>query len=206
MEIEAKYRVEQPKIFGELLTLKSIGRFQLEPDTSDELQHNTYLDTPSGHFRAQRYGLRVRDLGARRIVTLKGETRVASDVHERDEWEVEIGSADRPEQWPPGEVRDRVLALAAGEELVPILTVQTRRRHIYASYDGRRFAEISLDDGVITAGGREEPFCELEIELLRGSPRSDFDELITLLRKQFTLLPEERSKLARGLALLDRAM
>jgi inorganic triphosphatase YgiF len=91
----------------------------------------------------------------------------------------------------------------AGAPPLPILTIRTLRRHIYASRDSVDIAEISLDDGIIRAGGREEHFRELEIELLGEVARADLDALVALLRERYPLAPEERSKLARGLALLD---
>jgi inorganic triphosphatase YgiF len=203
MEIEAKYRVAGTGIFQEVLGLGSIGPFQLTPDDQIEAQHNTYFDTTDGQLRAQRYGLRIRDLGNRRIATLKGEARINDGLFERDEWEAEIGDDDRPEHWPAGELRDRVLALVGSGPLVPLLTIDVQRRHVYAAHAGARFAEVSLDQGTILAGGRTEPICELEIELLKGGDRADFEALTRLLRERFNLQPDNRSKLARGLALLS---
>jgi inorganic triphosphatase YgiF len=204
MEIEAKYRVDDQRIFDDLLSLTSLGPFRLAPAPDPEDQRNTYFDTVDGRLRAMRHGLRVRDLGARRIATLKSDTRVVDGVHERGEWEVEIGADDRPESWPPSEARERALALLGGAPVVPILTIHTLRRHIYASRDGEDVAEISLDDGLISAGGREEQLRELEVELRGPAMRADLDELVALLRERYPLVLEERSKLARGLALLDR--
>jgi inorganic triphosphatase YgiF len=204
MEIEAKYRVDDQHTFDDLLSLTRLGSFQLTPAPNPEDQRNTYFDTADGQLRAARYGLRVRDLGARRIATLKSDARVADGVYEREEWEVAIGDDDRPESWPPGEVRERTLALLGGAPLSPILTIHTLRRHIHASRDGAAIAEISLDEGLISAGGREERLRELEIELVGSATRADLDELAALLRERYTLVPEGHSKLARGLALLDR--
>jgi inorganic triphosphatase YgiF len=204
MEIEAKFRVDDERTFADLLSLTAIGPFRLAPALDPEDQRNTYFDTADGRLRAARYGLRVRDLGTRRIATLKGDARVEGGVYERDEWEVAIGDDDRPESWPPSEARDRALALLAGAPLLPILTIRTLRRHIYVSRAGADVAEISLDDGTISAGGREQRFRELEIELLGETARADLDALVALLRERYALAPEERSKLARGLALLDR--
>src|SRR5262245_31819748 len=146
MEIEAKYRVDDQHTFDDLLSLGALGPFHLAPAPDPEDQHNTYFDTPDGRLRAGHYGLRVRDLGAQRIATLKGESRVEGGVHERDEWEVAIGEDDRPETWPASEARDRTLELLAGEPLIAILTIRTLRRHIYASRAGVDVAEISLDE------------------------------------------------------------
>src|ERR1700752_3138336 len=164
MEIEAKFRVDDDQTFPRLLELDAIGPFRLtaEPDAED--QRNVYLDTVDRRVRAGRYGLRVRDLGDRRIATLKGAARVQDGTYERDEWEVELGDDDRPAAWPASEARDRVLALLEGAELQPILTIHTRRRHIFASRGADRVAELSLDEGTIRAGGREQHFRELEIE------------------------------------------
>jgi inorganic triphosphatase YgiF len=204
MEIEAKFLVEDERTFAELLRLASVGPFQLLAAESPEDQHNVYFDTADGRLRASRHGLRVRDLGDRRIATLKGGAKIDDGVYERDEWEVEVGADDRPATWPAGEVRDRVLSLLDGAELLPILTIRTLRKHIIAERAGGHVAELSLDEGTISANGREQRFRELEIELLDGGARADFAELVALLRARFTLVPEERSKLARGLALLDQ--
>jgi inorganic triphosphatase YgiF len=205
METEAKFRVEDDETFPRLMDLEAIGPFRLAAEPHVEDQRNVYFDTADRRLRAGQYGLRVRDLGDRRIATLKGAAQAKDGMYERDEWEVEIGDDDRPAAWPPSEARDRVLALLGGAVLQPILTIHTQRRHIFATREDARVAELSLDEGTISAGGREAYFRELEIELLKTGTRADLDELVARLRARFTLIPEERSKLARGLALLDAA-
>ena len=76
------------------------------------------------------------------------------------------------------------------------------RRHIYVAHGDADIAEISLDEGMISAGGREQPFREIEIELLGQATRADLDAIIELLGARFPLIPEEQSKLGRGMALL----
>jgi inorganic triphosphatase YgiF len=205
MEIEAKFRVDDEQTFSQLLALDAIGPFKLiaEPDAED--QRNVYFDTADRRLRAGQYGLRVRDLGSRRIATLKGAAQARAGMYERDEWEVEIGDDDNPAAWPAGAARDRTLALLDGAEPLPILAIRTHRMHIIALRNNTRVAELSLDTGTIDAGGRTARFRELEIELLKTGTRADLDELVALLRARFTLIPEDRSKLARGLALLDAA-
>jgi inorganic triphosphatase YgiF len=205
METEAKFRVEDDETFPRLMDLEAIGPFRLAAEPHVEDQRNVYFDTADRRLRAGQYGLRVRDLGDRRIATLKGAAQAKDGMYERDEWEVEIGDDDRPAAWPPSEARDRVLALLGGAVLQPILTIHTQRRHIFATREDARVAELSLDEGTISAGGREAHFRELEIELLKTGARADLDALVALLRQRFTLIPEDRSKLARGLALLDAA-
>jgi triphosphatase len=205
MEIEAKFRVDDEQTFPQLRALDAIGPFELiaEPDAED--QRNVYFDTADQRLRAGQYGLRVRDLGSRRIATLKGAAKARDGMYERDEWEIEIGDDDLPSAWPASAARDRTLALLDGAELLPILAIRTRRLHVIALRNGTRVAELSLDTGAIEAGGREQSFRELEIELLKTGMRADLDELVARLRARFRLIPEDRSKLARGLALLDAA-
>jgi len=203
MEIEAKFRVDDEQTFSQLLALDAIGPFELIAESDAEDQRNIYFDTADRRLRAGQYGLRVRDLGSRRIATLKGAAKARDGMHERDEWEVEIGDDDHPSAWPASAARDRTLALADGAELLPLLAIRTRRLHVIALRNGTRVAELSLDTGAIEAGGREQRFRELEIELLKTGTRADLDELVARLRARFTLIPEDRSKLARGLALLD---
>jgi len=205
LEIEAKFRVDDDRVFPQLLGLTTIEPFRLVPSPATEEQRNRYFDTADGPLRNQRYGLRIRDLGDRRIATLKGGASAREGMYERDEWEVEVGDDDRPEAWPAGETRDRVLALLDDAALQEILTIRTTRRHIYAARDDLRVAEISLDQGTISAGGLTEDFRELEIELLDDGARADFDTLVAQLRQRFPLVPEDHSKLERGLALLDRS-
>jgi len=203
MEIEAKFRVDDDQTFAQLLALDAIGPFELEAEPAAEDQRNVYFDTADRRLRAGQYGLRVRDLGSRRVATLKGAAQARDGMYERDEWEVDIGDDDSPAAWPASVARDRTLALLGGADPLPILSIHTHRLHIIALRDGTRVAELSLDTGTIDAGGRTADFRELEIELLKGGARADLDELVALLRARFTLTPEDRSKLARGLALLD---
>src|SRR5215212_3898821 len=167
MEIEAKFRVDDEQTFPQLLALETIGPFKLvvEPDAED--QRNVYFDTADRRLRARQYGLRVRDLGNRRIATLKGAAKARDGMYERDEWEIEIGDDDNPAAWPASEARDRTLALLDGATPLPILSICTRRLHMLALRGGARVAELSLDTGTIDAGGRAASFRELEIELLQ---------------------------------------
>lgn len=204
MEIEAKFRVEDSTLFPALLRLAAIGPFRLVPARQAEDQRNVYFDTADRRLRQGQYGLRVRHLADRRIATLKGAAQVRDGMYERSEWETEV-AGDDPRSWPAGDVRDRVLTLIGDAALAPTLSIHTRRQHIYAERREQRVAELSLDEGNIDAGGLAQHFRELEIELIGAGTRSDLDELVQLLRDRFALVPEDQSKLARGLALLDQA-
>lgn len=205
MEIEAKYTLAGASALAAIAGLRALGPYRLEPAPAPEGQRNTYFDTADMRLAARRAGLRVRELEGRRIATVKTAGQVRDGLHERGEWEVELGpeaGGARPEQWPESEARTLAIELTGGAALLPIVRVRTLRRNLYVFRGEALAAELSLDDGAIEAGGRELPFCELEIELRPGGYRADLAALAELLGRHTALAPEDRSKLARGLELL----
>ncbi|MDZ4719836.1 MAG: CYTH domain-containing protein [Roseiflexaceae bacterium] len=203
-EIEAKYAVADPRLFMDLLALSGIGPFTLAPDPEPIDQINTYFDTPDRRLRAARYGFRIRLAQGMAIATLKGPATIQDDIHTRSEWEAELTS-EKPDDLPFGELRDRLLALTAQQPLLPTLSIRTNRHIIIAIRERQPIAEIALDDYVITAGSHQQRNYELELELLRTGQPDDLKELASLLHARYALVAESRSKLERGLALLEGA-
>lgn len=205
MEIEAKYTIDDPTAFKRLLALRQLGDYELQPAAAAEQQRNTYYDTADGRLRRRRYGLRIREVGDSSIATLKGESNVSSGLHERSEWEVPATSPD-PQTWPEGAARHTALALL-GEQarLVPLLSINTERHTIIARRDQLAVIEISLDAGTFEVPGRSHPFRELELELLPDGEYADLAALAELISQQVALQAENRSKLERGMALLEAA-
>lgn len=201
-EVEAKF-LPDAQAWHTLPSLTTIGAFDLDSSPPLEVQRNRYFDSANFVLRQQHYGLRIREIGARRVATLKGPTAFVDGVHRRAEWEVDIGPDDAITSWPAGEVRDRALALLAGAAVAEILTIATNRRRIIARHAGVLVAEIALDDARIDAGGRSEQFHEIEAELLPGAALAQFEALIAALRIRFTLQPSAVTKLARGMQLLN---
>jgi len=205
MEIEAKFRVVNRMVFTSLRQLTTLGPFYLVHTPGTEHQHNTYFDTADRRLTANRTTLRVRDLGSRRIATVKRSLSTQAGIHTREEWEVDLDAGEHPADWPASAARDRALAALDGAAIFPLMTIRTRRQYSYAIRADTRVAEISLDEGAIMAGGRTIGFRELEVELLAQGMRADLDALVDHLQARFALIPESRGKKKRGLALLDQA-
>ncbi len=201
MEIEKKFRVEDAASFARLDDLKMLGSYTLRHISQPEQQHNTYYDTADRLLEASRHGLRIRQIDGRCIATLKGPGESAGGLFRRGEWEVEACDA-HPSTWPESEARTQALKLLGDAPLLPLLTIQTQRRHIMAARDNEEVAELSLDEGTIYSGGQSERFCELEIELLPAGSERDLEALEAALHEHLLLIPEHRSKLERGLSLL----
>lgn len=200
MEIEAKYRVSAADL-DVAAGLRALGPYTLEPAPEPEHQENTYFDTADGRLAAARHGLRVRRIGSRSLITLKGPASLdAGAVHRRAEHEFPGASPD-PVTWPPGAPRELALALTGGAPLFPTVAVSTERRILHVERGGVQVAELCLDRGVLRGGRRERPFVELEIELLAGGDASDLAGIAAELAHYMTLVPEPRSKLMRATAL-----
>jgi triphosphatase len=133
------------------------------------------------------------------VVTLKGPGTVAGGVHEREE--LELPTAEyMPAGWP-GEIRERLQQLIGTPALEPLLEVANHRRTWPLLRGAQVIGEVALDAGTISVGGRSEPMHELEIEL-KGGTRADLDALSALAQRALPAQPEDRSKFARGLALV----
>lgn len=200
MEVEAKYIISAGDM-EVVAALRQLGPYTLHAEPEPERQQNRYFDTPDRRLAQARYGLRLRDVGGRMLVTLKGPAEVVHGLHRRAEYEFSHADPD-PRTWPAGPARELALALIGKASLLPTVTILTERTILFAHYQGRVVAEICLDNGIIQAPSRAEPFNELEIELLPDGSEADLSALADALRAFVDLCPESRSKLQRGLALL----
>ena len=200
MEIEAKYRVSAEDL-DSVASLRQLGDYALSPALAPEQQENTYYDTDDHRLTTARYGLRVRRVGARTLITLKGPADVRADaVHRRAEFEFPGNDPD-PTHWAPGVARDLALALTGGAALAPKATVLTERHILHVTLHGSLVAEICLDQGLLRREGHEQPFAEVEIELLPGGTTADLSALTGALQEHVQLVPELRTKLQRALEL-----
>ena len=62
--------------------------------------------------------------------------------------------------------------------------------------------ELALDQGILFAGETEIPLCEIEVELKSG-PEAAAESFAAELAETFGLVPEEKSKFRRALALAE---
>lgn len=177
-------------------TLEQIGALkEAFPNLTSIDMESNYYDTPDAKLGQKHWTLRRRYENGVSICTVK--TPAANGG--RGEWEVRC---DRIEDAIP-----ELCKLGAPQELVE-LTAEG-----IVDICGARFtrlagpidfvyctAELALDQGVLTGGGRETPLMEVELELKSGSEAALIIFAETLAEK-FQLLPESRSKYSRALSL-----
>lgn len=158
----------------------------------------TYYDTPSGALSARRYTLRLRRENQRAVCTLKTPGAGAF----RGEWEVDCGEITQSV--------DKLCKLGAPEELsqlvqeglTPVCGAAFTRRAIAVELADAQ-VEVALDSGVLTGGGREEPFWEVEVELKSGSAAAA-QAYACQLAADFGLTEEKKSKFRRALDLAKK--
>jgi triphosphatase len=162
-------------------------------------QRDTFFDSRDLALGRSRHAVRLREGGATPLVTLKGPGVVRDGVHQREE--LELATMSRAPQGWPESIRERIARLIGAEALHPIFAIENHRRVWPLVRDGVTLGEIALDEGRIIVGDQQQPLHELEIELKGGTP-DDLATIRRLVERALPARPENRSKFARGLALL----
>jgi inorganic triphosphatase YgiF len=141
----------------------------------------------------------VRSVGDRFIQTVKS-LDTAAGLFERGEWECDV---DGPEP-DPARLASTPLEEIDTDRLQPVVRTQVDRRACRLKQPGAEI-EVDVDDGLLTASGRQLPVHEIEIELLRGKASA----AVSLARKIAAQVPVKLgvlSKAERGFALADGAI
>ena len=154
-----------------------------------------YFDTPDGALSAKRMTLRLRKENGTAVCTLK----TPAGAFGRGEWEVLCDDiqAAVPLLLQGGCPEELEALTAAG--ISPVCGARFTRLARMVDLPGGR-VELALDQGVLTGGGRESPFCELEVEHKEG-PEAATEAFARQLAARFRLQPEEKSKFRRAMDL-----
>lgn len=156
----------------------------------------TYYDTKDGALSMRKWTLRHRQEGSDQVCTLKTP---GCDGITRGEWECncqQITDAIVPLARASG--LSQLIALTEGG-LIATCGAKFQRIAIPVQI-GESSAEIALDQGVLTGGGRSIPLCECEVELKSGN-REDILTFAADLAEKYHLKQELRSKFGRAKAL-----
>ena len=185
-EFELKYAATE----AELALLRS--RY---PQLTPIAMETTYYDTPAGTLGKLHWTLRRRTENGKSVCTLKTPLPDGS----RGEWETEntdlaAGVRQLCAMGAPKEILDYVNCGVA-----PFCGAKFTRLAKTMELPGG-CVELALDEGVLLGGGQEKPFAEVEVELKSGEDgvAAAFAED---LAREFGLVPELKSKLARAMEL-----
>lgn len=189
VEYELKFRASED-------VQQAIYRAYPGQETIYKMQ-TTYYDTPSHSLSARKYTLRRRMENNVSVCTLKAPAGGAA----RGEWEIpcEDITAAIPQLCALGAPADLPELISGG--LYAICGAAFTRIAILIQ-EGDCVLELALDNGILTAGNRSVPLCEVEVELKKGS-REDANRFAAILAAAYGLQPEPRSKFRRALALAE---
>ena len=155
----------------------------------------TYYDTPSRALSARRYMLRRRLENGVSVCTMK----TSGKGNLRGEWEVTSDSVTEAASELCKLGCPAELESLSAEGLVPVCGARFTRQA--GTFTLRQCTlELALDEGILFAGNRQLPLCEMEVELKSGS-REAVDAFARQLADIYGLQPEQQSKFARALAL-----
>lgn len=187
LEYELKYTAS-PEI------LESIANVLPEP-TGSYAMETTYYDTEKGDLAAGKYTLRKRLENGVSICTVKTPAAEGG----RGEWECQKESIEEaiPELCKLGGPEE-LLALTA-DGVKPICGARFQRT-TWDIFLGESYVELALDKGVLLGGGKEQPFCEVEVELKEGQ-REIADAFAKDLAQACGMTQEPKSKFRRAMDL-----
>ena len=207
MEVELKYRVNDPATGERLLLADQLGGLQATGGRARATQfEDRYVDTTDGALAKAGFAVRIRQSGTDTIVSVKSLIAGEGDggAVERDELE---GPADRvapAAEWPASDARSLVLEHAGDAPLVERVTIrQLRHRRLLKAGESR--FELSLDEVDVVSRGRIiRSFTELEAELVKGDA-SLLEALAHRLDSESGLARSGHSKLEAAMAAIDGA-
>lgn len=157
----------------------------------------TYYDTPEAELSALHYTLRRRFENGVSVCTVKTPIAGAG----RGEWEVVCDSIEAAiEKLCKLGAPKNLMALTQKGVVIVCGARFTRRALMVEISDGK--AELALDRGVLFAGDREMPICEVEVELKDGTVEAA-TMFAGLLAQEYALQRETKSKFQRAKALRE---
>jgi inorganic triphosphatase YgiF len=200
-ETELKLRLTDPSLCESIAADPQLDAMRAGR-TKDSAYDTVYYDTADRRLWGRGFSLRLRNTGEGYIATVKNKGTSYGGLAVRGEWNVPLPDdvlsvhafADLP-------VGNALREAVDGKPLVPVVRTVFRRISVDLELDGT-LIELAVDKGEIIAGDRRQPLCEVELELKAG----DADVLLQLgavLKMRWPLVPERKSKYARGLMLAE---
>jgi len=156
---------------------------------------STYFDTPKLYLMNHNVGLRLRQSGGVWFQTVKNSGTVKDGLHQRDEWEYELNSAEFDlEKLKQTPLKEMMADPEIWPNLITVFTTDFIRQTIQLSLPNNTQIELAYDRGEITAGNKVQVIHEIELELKTGS----INELTQLAVKVSALLPVEYSDVSKA--------
>ena len=197
MEIESKFAVPDEATWLRLQSVEQVAGYTLSVGKMKQV-HDTFMDTPAHAVLMSGHVCRQREVDGQIVMTLKSKQQVVGTVHRREELEVTLPHEMPIGQWPPSEIRDRLLGLIGDVPLTPLFDQSQQRFVRWAKQGDRVVAEMSVDKVELAINDRTQSYFEVEFELKDAGTEDDLANIDACLIAEWGLTPEPRSKFARA--------
>ncbi len=206
MEIELKYSIDNRDKIEQIFSDSSVLEIKDENSEENIDMHAVYFDTEDSAFSKNSIAFRIRREGSKLMATLKWGGSSVGEMHKREEINIPVndeGQLECPdltifEQSQAGPMLEK---LASGKKLVPLMDIDFLRKQVRLD-TGKAICELSIDEGKVICGGKEDKILEMEIELYSGE-EAEIVRLGEEISSKYGLQPGKISKFRRGLNLLD---
>lgn len=205
MEIELKYGIADKDTSEKIWNDPDLASMEEEASREKLLMKSVYFDTEDFDLSKNDIAFRIRAEGERTVASLKWNGTNEGALHTRQEINVPVSEdtcliLPDPAIFKESDVGMEMLQCIGDKQLFGIMEMGIMRKRLRVD-TGKSIIEVSIDNGEIETDKGRCPICEIELELFTG----DQEEMIALgekLAEKYGLVPEKRSKYARGLELL----
>lgn len=205
MEIEMKFSIPSREEADSVWEEAFVSPYTDNSTAEKVIMKAVYYDTEDRLLSKNNIAFRVRGEGDLSFATLKWGISEDGGLHQRGEINIPVYGEENFIQ-PPVDLFKEIeegrffTDLIEGHRLVNILEMRFLRRRMKVHY-GQSIIELAVDTGNIMTDAGQVPICEAELELYLGET-DDVIALGQMISEKHGLVPENTSKLARGLALL----
>ena len=202
-ELEVKLAITDTRLFDVIMEDAAIRAMAegIQPITRSF--EALYFDTPNFSLQQHGFAYRIRHEGEKWVATVKCDSGTNGGFSIREEWNEEVRGPEPDLHLFDGtNVGERLAAAMGNEKLQLLFSTRFSRNALLLKTANGSQVELALDRGTIWNGLKGTPISELELELKSG----DTSELLHLAGEfsgRWHLLPEPKSKFARGLDLLQ---
>ena len=205
MELEVKYLIPSKEVADAVWNDELIQEMADPTSIEKVVMKGVYFDTEDYDLSGHNITVRVRAEGERALATLKWGGSTHDGFAERMEVNVpvsgeEVFIAPPIDLFKESEEGLDLMELIHGKQLVSLLETRFLRKRLRLNY-GESIMEFAVDTGEIVTDAGNTPILEMEIELFAGNAE-DIKKLGAEIAEKYDLIPGQKSKFSRGLALL----
>lgn len=206
MEIEMKYTIDSKETADKIWEDEGLLLIAEENSREKVYMKAAYFDTEDRILAKNDIAFRVRMEGSRVVASLKWNGECEDGLHTREEINVPFGDEacfimPDPAIFRESEAGRAMIDILAGRPLHNVLETRFLRSKMKVD-SGTCICEVAIDIGEIVTDFGSEPICELEIELFTGDEES-IKQIGNGLVTKYGLVPQDQSKYARGLRILN---